>query len=111
MCVIDVDEYCEVWEESIVKARKPHRCSCCRAEIRPGEKYLKHWSIFQGDPQPGTLCLACNSDREIFAAAHQGVMAHPWGFDEMLCNCIADGDEESEKQWKPMLERIRGRRI
>lgn len=106
MCMIDVDESPELWSESEVKARKNHRCDTCLTQIAKGDKYLKHFSIFQGDQSDAKMCWQCYQDRKDFAAAHGGVLAHPDGFIEMLNDCIYEGDDDSDKNWRPMRDRI-----
>ncbi len=108
MCYIDA-EPCELWNETKVKARKRHRCSVCQSDINAGVVYLKHFSKFEGEISHGKICPACEADRAMFAAAHDGVSTSPEGFAWLLSDCIADGDEESETKWKPMLARIRAR--
>lgn len=106
MCEIADPEPCEVWDERPVVARKEHQCTCCRSPIHAGETYLRHFSVFEGAVETGKLCPACKADREAFSAAHHGVLYTPGIFPLQLSDCIADGDEESELRWKPMLERI-----
>lgn len=106
MCVIDFDEFCTVWQENTRKARKAHKCSCCRRQIQPGETYLTHFSIFDGSCTNEKCCAECEADRVEFAAAHDGARMNPSSFPEMVGDCISEGDEE-DSQWLPMLERIR----
>ncbi len=54
MCSIDLDP-CEVWREEERKARKEHRCACCNRVIKPGTKYLSHFSVFEGSPTTEAL--------------------------------------------------------
>ena len=105
MCDIDL-EPCEVWRETRRRARKAHRCSCCRVEIPAGEMYCDHFSVYEGDGRREKLCLVCHADRERFADAHGGMICMPDHLPDMLADCIAEGDEESEQMWKPMLDRI-----
>jgi hypothetical protein len=109
MCVIDIDDYCTVWEEHQHRARKPHKCSCCRRQIEPGETYVAHFSIFYGDCTSEKCCADCEKDRQEFAEAHDGAMRNPGSFPMMVSDCISEGDEE-DAAWEAMLTRIRGRR-
>ena len=105
MCVIDTDEYCTVWNETERKARKPHKCSCCRRQIRPGETYMTHFSIFEGVCIDGKCCADCEKDRQEFAAAHGGYRCDPGNFSQQVADCISEGDED-EARWRPMERRI-----
>jgi hypothetical protein len=109
MCVIEL-EPCEVWILTAPKARKPYTCECCAARIAPGDRYHRTFSVFEGTPTVGRNCAACEADIAAFAEAHDGTRSHPDYFVQMLGDCIDDGDEDSERQWKPMLEAIRARR-
>ena len=44
-----------------------------------------------------------------FIDAHDGMTPTPSYFLPLLKECIAEGDEESEHRWKPMLDAIRTR--
>lgn len=111
MCYIDVDDPCEVWSETWRRARKEHRCAVCLRLIYSGERYSIHFSVYQGEPCSKSVCSFCQTAREEFAEAHEGATYQPGsGFLVMLSECIAEGDEESEERWQPMLEEIRGRR-
>lgn len=107
MCFVDL-EPCEVWEERHRKARKVHRCSCCGRAISPGERYLVHFSVFQGDPTSEKCCAACEADRQKFADAHGGTLCTPGWLPNMLRSCIGE-DPDSEETWAPMLKSIRSR--
>lgn len=108
MCVIDL-EPCEVWRETKCKARKVHRCSCCRRAILPGEEYLQHFSVFEGDPTSAKCCAECERDRLEFARAHDGSLCTPGCLDMMLDGCIEE-EPETEPRWGPMLARIEASR-
>jgi hypothetical protein len=105
MCYIDL-EPCDVWEEIRVnKARKEHRCSCCRRIIAVGESYLAHFSIFEHEACHEKLCADCEQDRKAFAEAHDAILCTPGYLPEMLESCIAD-EPESKEKWEPMLAAI-----
>jgi hypothetical protein len=107
MCAIDL-EPCDVWRETERTARKAHRCSSCGGQIAPGARYLSHFSMFEGDYTYNKMCLLCRDDRKTFSDDH-GIGPTPGYFPRLLADCIADGDEESESKWKPMLERVQAR--
>jgi hypothetical protein len=108
MCDIDFDP-CDVWRETRRKARKQHTCDCCGGTILPGTHYVSHFSLFEGDTTSEKICAACDADRDVFGKEH-GTYPCPSYFPEVLTECIADGDEESEKVWKPMLAALRLRK-
>lgn len=110
MCMIESKNYADIWREKVVTARMVHFCNCCIARISPGEKYMTHFSLHEGDCGTGCLCIECKSDREVFAAAHNGFVHAPRDFFGAVYDCVADGDEESELKWKPMIERIEASR-
>jgi hypothetical protein len=109
MCEIDYGESCEVWRETRHTARKRHSCDCCGAAISVGEKYLQHYSVFEGDPTNEKMCGACADIREQFQKEHGAIMGGPGYFEELLADCIDDGPK-SERKWTPMLEAIQARR-
>lgn len=109
MCFIDL-EPCEVWSEKTVKARKPHKCGGCGAAIKPGEIYLRHFDIFEGNMSAECACGACSKSRDEFADAH-GQSFIPSRLDEMLWECI-DGaaSDEDTKRWRILYARLCSRR-
>lgn len=117
MCELDFDdgEPCRVWREQRVgAARKPHRCDCCGRTISAGQTYVRHFSAFGGASSSGfamdeKICPECVEDREHFALEHGGVLLPPSAVTEYLVNCISEGDEESDRIWAPMLDRINAR--
>jgi hypothetical protein len=105
VCDISLEQ-CELWSETKRKARKEHQCSCCRRVIRPGEEYLVHFSVLQGDPNSAKCCAECVRDRLTFADAHGGTLCTPGYLPHMLRECISE-EPETADQWGPMLERMR----
>lgn len=110
MCDIDDGDRASVWCETWRKARKQHRCDGCGAAILPGERYIVHFSKYEGEVSSAKLCAACDLIRTQFAEAHGHVTPFPGTLRETLDNCIDDGDEESEQKWKPMLAEMDARR-
>ncbi len=107
MCMIDNGNVCEFWSEAEVTARKPHVCCCCSRTIAKGEKYVRHFSVFEGDCERQKVCGQCFQDRETFAAAHGGYKVQPSFLRSSLQECIGEDDESD--QWRPMLARIDAR--
>ncbi len=50
--------------DSIVSARKQHRCSECRGIIQPGEKYERVFLVYDGYADTYKTCLHCKSARD-----------------------------------------------
>lgn len=110
MCRIDVDGYCEVWEEETRKARKEHKCDSCGSIIHAGERYVTHFDVFEGNANHEKCCMACDVDRTAFGDAHK-VRLSPWSWEDYLRDCVHDGDDPSdESTWIPMLERLTQRK-
>jgi len=107
MCYIDL-EYAEIWSETEHTARTRKFCSSCDGEIKPGERYIKHFSKYDGNITSNRLCLACEKDRAEFADAHDGMSPTPDNFYNMLSECISEDDEGD--RWRPMLESMKARR-
>jgi len=103
MCDLSDEERAEAFRETHVKARKPHKCECCGRQIRTGETYLRHWSVYEGNVSNAKLCSDCASDRAEFAAAHGGWLVHPCAFFDYLTGCVA---EHPSNHWQAMVSRI-----
>ncbi len=108
MCYIDL-EPCSVWSESERKARTLKRCTVCDGPIKPGEMYVKHFSVFEGAPTFAVMCSACKGDRQLFAEAHDGMSPTPADFLRLLDECIDEDSEDDSDGWKAMLARIEAR--
>jgi hypothetical protein len=55
------------------------------------------------------MCSACSTARKEFGDAHGFEWCTPSYFPELLDSCVNDGDEESDRRWKPMLLAMRER--
>lgn len=108
MCDIDL-EPCTAFSERNRKARKAHTCSCCKGIILPGQTYLVHFSIYDGNIASDKMCGLCEVARKEFSDAHYSGLPQPAYFPELLSRCISDGDEESDAKWRPMLDAIEAR--
>lgn len=104
MCVIDL-EPAEVWRESRHKARTPKRCACCHTQIKPGNMYYSHFSVYEGLPTASVICEPCHADREIFGQAH-GLTPTPRAFYNLLLDCITENGDEDPQGWIAMRDRI-----
>ena len=59
MCMADSGDGPEFWSQSSITARKVHVCGECGREIQPGEKYEKHFGVYEGSAFSGKTCLHC----------------------------------------------------
>lgn len=101
MCEVSDLEGCDVWSERVVKARKKHRCSACRAMIEPGSPYGKHFSVYDGSITSEAICADCWFSRQQFEDEHQiGIV--PSYLIEFLRDCIIDNRDHNDK-WRPVL--------
>ena len=107
MCYIDL-EPCEVWQTSLYRARKEHRCDTCSRIIRPGLRYMRVFAVFEGQASTDRSCLPCWRAGGIFADAHDGMRCTPSSLVDMIRECI-DENDEGVGQWKRMLRRIQAR--
>ena len=110
MCYLDSDDTASVWRVEQRRAKKLHRCDTCSADIAVGEHYVSVFYVYDGSPAAEKSCGSCWEANTAFAQAHDFSGMPPDEFEHMLADCIAEGDEESEQKWKPMLEAIRVRR-
>lgn len=62
----DTGEYAEFWQEREVKARKPHKCCECLADISAGAVYTKTIGKYEGDFFSFETCALCGEIREVF---------------------------------------------
>lgn len=108
MCYIEL-EPCSVWSEVERKARTPKRCTVCDGLVKPSERYVKHFSVFEGDPTFAVMCRDCKGDRQVFAEAHEGMRPTPADFLRLLDECIDEDSEDDSDGWKAMLVRIEAR--
>lgn len=112
MCLIDDGERCEVWREHKRKARKEHQCDCCRRTIKPGETYLVHFSLFEGDVTSDKCCEECDAERMEFGNAPGHMLFSPSYFPSVLSDCVSEGDDDDEgTRWRVMLDRIKAARL
>jgi hypothetical protein len=108
----DFGERCDVWEETWVKARKAHRCEGCLKTIHPGEKYVRHFSLYDGMVTSEKCCEKCMVAREEFAKEPGHLLPTPSTFTESLDECISDYDSTpaEKRKWKAVLRNIERRR-
>lgn len=112
MCEIDDSDYepCQVWTNTWHTARKPRPCRSCKTVIKPREKYMRHFDIFDGEVNVEFLCAVCGVAAEEFTKEHSGMSQSPAGIRYVLRDCIDNGDEASAARWQPILDNIDKRR-
>ncbi len=100
MCEIGDLDACDVWREGAARARKPATCACCRGAINPGDPYLSHFSVFEGDSTFEKMCWLCWLAREDFNEAHRFGSCCPGTFKDLLVDCFA---HDTDPKWGLML--------
>lgn len=73
MCTLD--EPSDVWSETIVRARRPHRCCECGAPIPPGVKYVRIGSLYDHRWDTFTMHYEC---RVLWGAMAGDLCGKPW---------------------------------
>lgn len=112
MCELaEPDDCCTIWDETAPRARKRHSCDSCGGPIEPGEVYIRHKQLYEGDWDTQRACLACVVARETFESAHGDCSLSPRGFPEALLSCIHEGDERSDAKWAPMFAALETRGV
>lgn len=82
-----------VYRDTIRTARKAHRCDCCPATIQPGEKYVSHFSITDGDAYSAKRCLPCQDVvRAIFDANDSDFLLYDAEMHEDVCSLESDAE-------------------
>lgn len=111
MC--DISDDSEPFEfscETKRKARKIHKCDCCRGPIAIKEVYLSHVSKFEGEMCCEKMCAACLADRDIFEKEH-GFFTSPSNTPDTYQDCVDSRDDfKSMLKWRRALKRIKQRR-
>jgi predicted RNA-binding Zn-ribbon protein involved in translation (DUF1610 family) len=54
-------EPCSVFTESIVRARKAHKCHACGETIRAGDKYSSTFLVWEGTAETIKRCARCQT--------------------------------------------------
>lgn len=109
MCDLAGDERAEVFEEEVRRARKEHRCECCRRTIAVGERYARTFVVFEGEPDSAKACLACHRAIQRFGKAHR-FYPFPSSFAECLEQCIDERDDGYQR-WQRELRALAKRRV
>lgn len=107
MCDLEL-ERAAVWRETPRRARREHRCDGCCCVIRPGDAYLSHFSIFDGEAHGEAMCFPCWFAREAFAELH-GAHMNPDYLWESIQDCIAENGDDDPDGWRGLLASIKRR--
>ena len=108
MCEIDLDEW-KTHSETKRRARKLHRCASCGGAIAAGETYVVHFWVGDGVAASEKMCTPCDDAMRVFGDAPGHARTSPSYFPELLRSCVEDGDEESDRVWRPMLAALHAR--
>jgi hypothetical protein len=106
MC-FDNDDHAEMYEESIVNVRKPHRCEGCSRLIQKGEQATFGKGRFDGAFFSLYVCFDCM--RMVFSIASEEIQ-HGCHWNESWCNpgdlrdYLADRDEPPKVLRQQSLE-------
>jgi hypothetical protein len=93
-----IDETYDVYDETTRTARKEHECDACDGKIRPGDKYVAIFIVFQGEIENLKRCARCQSIHAHLRVKGDGDM---WPDERLSCG------EEYESHWgKPPPEHI-----
>jgi hypothetical protein len=68
----------DVYNQSEVKARKPHRCCECLQEIPPGAIYERVSMLFEGKWLRYDTCKSCKEIRDVFRCGEGFVFESLW---------------------------------
>lgn len=90
-------ERCDVWAESMRKARKPHWCSTCTMAIQRGDFYVYISGVFDRSGFSEHSCLRCHQAAREFAARHDSLLYTGPTMREMFDTCLSD--EPDSAQW------------
>ncbi len=109
MCVLECDP-CELFTESHRTARKHHLCDSCNRVIKPGQKYLTTFVVFEGTATSSKGCPGCEEIIDRFGKAHKGYRFAPMDIIHWLEQCLAEDeeyDEPEDVQWRQDYDWIR----
>jgi hypothetical protein len=62
----NIGEYCDVWNERVIKARIPHKCEECGRPIPAGSLYERVGMLWDGKWSTTRTCLDCRAIAKAF---------------------------------------------
>lgn len=77
MCFI-ADGIADIYRTKPTIARKNHRCNECGRTVKPGEQYLYHFQVYEGEALTRRVCRGCAYVRQLIhdAAISAGCAEH-----------------------------------
>lgn len=89
-CYCDYDYTYDAYVVSTHKARKPNKCYECHHPIRPGERYERVFTLYDGRVQIARTCTRCLNLRE-WVQAH--VPCFCWAHGNMIEDAISTAEK------------------
>lgn len=83
----DVDGYVDMWEQSICKTRKAHKCCECKRDIPKGSRCERTSGKWEGKFSTDHTCLDCMNIRQAFECGGVVCIGTLW---EDLGNVFSD---------------------
>jgi hypothetical protein len=110
MCFL-YDDYATIYNEQLVRARKEHKCSCCRQIIIPRTRYRQVNSLYDGKWNNWKLCDTCIRV-ELAIVAHELEEGCWWSeawpsFDDLRNMVLFGNDQEGDYRRCPEPLRLR----
>lgn len=100
------DGEADIYKVKPVRARKTHRCYECQRAIQPGEPYLRHFQVYEGEPFSCAVCRDCAyvrqliHDLEIANGCREWESRPAWGELDTLMGDYGDEYPEALAAWK-----------
>ena len=88
-------DYCSVFQERWVKAKKHHRCHACGEDVAPGACYHVTFSVFDGTADTTKRCARCQAIFE-----HLSARMRVEGDAEEFCDAELNCGHEYKERWR-----------
>jgi len=104
---VEPNNICELIGRTQPIARKQHRCGECRCTIKPGQKYERDVTVFEGELTTYKTCITCVHVRDslfrcgwcyggVWETVHETFCGHD-DDDEMECVCPTAAEAAGEE--------------